>query len=174
MTRLLRSQRELNRGTEKPVATAEHTSEDIPSAVRVVRHVSPQVAAALLSKPGPRLDSRQSEMVDNLKRNCPGFATMRHLVLSFRSILCGGKASSLKHWVEKAEATGIEPLSRFVLRLEQDWSAVENAVEQVWSNGPAEGHINVCPAKAGVFSGSQPHQNKSQSSVAWIAGRKGN
>jgi hypothetical protein len=34
--------------------------------------------------------------------------------------------------------------------------------------------INVCPAKAGVFSGSQPHQNKSQSSVAWIAGRKGN
>jgi imidazolonepropionase-like amidohydrolase len=34
--------------------------------------------------------------------------------------------------------------------------------------------INVCPAKAGVFSGSQPHQNKSQSSVAWIAGREGN
>jgi hypothetical protein len=34
--------------------------------------------------------------------------------------------------------------------------------------------INVCPAKAGVFSGSQPHQNKSQSSVAWMAGRKGN
>jgi len=32
--------------------------------------------------------------------------------------------------------------------------------------------ISVCPAKAGVFSGSQPHQNKSQSSVAWIAGRK--
>jgi len=34
--------------------------------------------------------------------------------------------------------------------------------------------VNVCPAKAGVFSGSQPHQNKSQSSVAWIAGREGN
>ena len=33
---------------------------------------------------------------------------------------------------------------------------------------------NVCPAKAGVFSGSQPHQNKSRSSVAWIAGREGN
>ena len=32
--------------------------------------------------------------------------------------------------------------------------------------------VNVCPAKAGVFSGSQPHPNKSQSSVAWIAGRK--
>jgi hypothetical protein len=30
--------------------------------------------------------------------------------------------------------------------------------------------INGGPAKAGVFSGSQPHQNKSQSSVARIAG----
>ena len=33
---------------------------------------------------------------------------------------------------------------------------------------------SVCPAKAGVFSGSQPHQDKSQSSVAWIARREGN
>jgi hypothetical protein len=32
--------------------------------------------------------------------------------------------------------------------------------------------MGVCPAKAGVFSGSQPHQDKSQSSVAWIVGRK--
>src|SRR5580658_672866 len=31
---------------------------------------------------------------------------------------------------------------------------------------------SVCPAKAGVFSGSQPHQDKSQSPVAWIVGRK--
>ena len=38
----------------------------------------------------------------------------------------------------------------------------------------AKMRVNVCPAKAGVFSGSQPHQNKSQSSVAWIAGREGN
>ena len=34
--------------------------------------------------------------------------------------------------------------------------------------------ISVCPAKACVFSGSQPHHDKSQSSVAWIAGREGN
>jgi len=29
-------------------------------------------------------------------------------------------------------------------------------------------------SEAGVFSGSQPHQSKSQSSVAWIAGRERN
>ena len=32
--------------------------------------------------------------------------------------------------------------------------------------------ISVCPAKAGVFSGSQPHQNKSQSSVASVVRQK--
>jgi hypothetical protein len=41
-------------------------------------------------------------------------------------------------------------------------------------NTRARRATSACPAKAGVFSGSQPHQNKSQSSVAWIAGRKGN
>jgi transposase len=67
---------------------------------------------------------------------------MRHLVLSFRSLLCRGKAASLKRWLEQTEAAGIEAISRFVRQLKKDWAAVENAVKQVWSNGPAEGHIN--------------------------------
>jgi transposase len=107
-----------------------------------VRHVSPRVAAALLSKPKPQLNSKQSEMVEILKRRCPGFATMRHLVLSFRGILCNGKVSSLRDWVKKAEAAGIGVISAFVGQLKRDMAAVENAVEQVWSNGPVEGHIN--------------------------------
>jgi hypothetical protein len=95
-----------------------------------VRHVSPGTAVALLSKPKPELDDRQSEMVAILKRRCPGFATMRHLVLSFRSILRGGSVSSLRRWAAKAEASGIEVIVRFVRQLKKDWNAVENAVEQ--------------------------------------------
>ena len=41
---------------------------------------------------------------------------MRHLVLSFRSILYRGKAASLKRCLEQAEAAGIEAISRFVQR----------------------------------------------------------
>jgi transposase len=106
-----------------------------------MRHVSPQQAAALLSKPTPMLNERQSKIVEFLKR-IPDFATMRHLVLSFRSILCGGKVSSLKHWIEEVEAAGIESMSRFVRQLKKDQAAVEHAVEQVWNSGPVEGHIN--------------------------------
>ena len=63
-----------------------------------MRHVSPQEAAALLSKPRAMLNERQSKIVEVLKRT-PDFATMRHLVLSFRSILRRGKLSSLKRWL---------------------------------------------------------------------------
>jgi transposase len=107
-----------------------------------MRHISPRAAVVLMSKPKPQLNAKQSEIVEFLKRRCPGFATMRHLVLSFRSIVCGGKASSLKRWAEKAEAAGLGAIRRFVRQLKRDWAAAENAVKQVWSNGPVEGHIN--------------------------------
>jgi len=107
-----------------------------------VRHISTRAAVVLLSKPKPQLNDKQKEMVTILKRRCPGFGTMRHLVLSFRSILCRGKVPSLRRWATKAEASGIETMARFVRQLRKDWAAVENAVEQVWSNGPTEGHIN--------------------------------
>ena len=106
-----------------------------------MRHVSPQEAAALLSKPKPMLSERQRKIVEFLKQTAD-FATMRHLVLSFRSILLGGQVASLKRWIEKAEATGIEGMRRFVRQLKKDMEAVENAVKEVWSNGPVEGHIN--------------------------------
>jgi transposase len=107
-----------------------------------VRHISPRVAVALLSKAKPQLNEKQREMVAILKRRCPGFATMRHLVLSFRGILCNGKVTSLRNWMKKAEETGIGVIHEFVRQLKRDMAAVENAVEQVWSNGPVEGHIN--------------------------------
>ena len=128
------------RAARGAVSRASRPSETIhPGAIR---GISPRVAVVLLSKPKPELNGKQSEMVAILKRRCPGFAAMRHLVLSFRSILRGGKVSSLRHWAAKAEASGIEVIVRFVRQLKKDWKAVENAVEQVWSNGPTEGHIN--------------------------------
>jgi len=45
---------------------------------------------------------------------------------------------------EDEEGRRVRPLQNaaFVRRLKQDQSAVEAAVEQSWSNGPVEGHIN--------------------------------
>jgi transposase len=139
---LLAPWREQQRGAEKAVsASACRLAESTVPPVSPMRNVSPQEAAAALSKPKAMLSERQSKIVDYLKRT-PDFAKMRHLVLSFRSILCKGKVSSMKRWIEEAEAARIAAMNKFVRRLKQDREALENAVEYVWSNGPVEGHIN--------------------------------
>jgi transposase len=106
------------------------------------RRVSPQVAAALLGKIGSELTLRQREIVDRFKQHCPGYAVMRKLVLSFRTILRVGKLATLHGWMERALKTGIHALQRFVRTLKQDMGAVEAAVTERWSNGPVEGHVN--------------------------------
>jgi transposase len=106
------------------------------------RQVSPQVAAALLSKFRTEFTSQQADIVDAFKQQCPGFAVMRKLVLNFRSLLRGGKLAALRRWMKRAQKTGIHALTRFVRTLQQDLGAVEAAITEPWSNGPVEGHIN--------------------------------
>jgi hypothetical protein len=132
---------------DTPIDTAATASEapvvcDELIATVPVRHISPQIAAALLSQPRPLLTARQAATVDALKGQCPGFTTMRRLVLSFRTILRVGTVATLHDWMARAAATDILPLQRFVRTLQQDLGAVEGAVTQPWSNGPVEGHIN--------------------------------
>jgi transposase len=102
------------------------------------RQISPQVAAALLSRPRPELTAQQEEIVDQLKEQGSGFTVMRKLFFSFRSILCRGKVGSLRRWLKEARKTGIHPLERFVRTVKQDLAAVTER----WSNGPVERQIN--------------------------------
>jgi transposase len=106
------------------------------------RQISPQVAAALLAKPRPKLTSQQGEIVDQLKKNCPGFAAMRTMALSFQGILQNGTVKTLHGWLEQATASGLHSLKQFARTLKQDLLAVEAAILQKWSNGPVEGHVN--------------------------------
>jgi transposase len=141
LLRFLQPWREEKRAAKRTEVAATQSTEGICSSVSAMRHVSPQEAAAALSKPRPMLNKRQSKIIEFLKRT-PDFAMMRHLVLSFRSILRNGTVSSLKRWIEEAEAAGIASISKFVRQLKRDRDAAENAVKHRWSNGPVEGHIN--------------------------------
>jgi transposase len=114
----------------------------MPVLAAPVRHVSPQVAAALLSQPRRLLSARQAQTLDVLKQRCPDFTAMRRLVLSFRTILRVGKVATLHRWLTRAHATNIHALQRFVRTVRQDVTAVEGAVTEPWSNGPVEGQIN--------------------------------
>ena len=106
------------------------------------RQISPQVAAALLGKLRSTMTAEQGGIVDALKKECPGYAVMRSLVMGFRTILRTGKIETLHDWMNRATDSGIYGMQRFVRTLKQDQSAVEAAVEETWSNGPVEGHIS--------------------------------
>ena len=133
----------------QPKAETERAISALPEATQLEvttptgsRQLSPQVAAALLSKVRTELTSHQAQIVDTLQQQCPGFAEMRKLVLGFRTILRAGKPATLHRWMEQARKTDIHSLVRFVRTLKQDLQAVESAVSTPWSNGPVEGHIN--------------------------------
>ncbi len=85
------------------------------------------MAAVLLSKFRTDLNAQQEELVDAFKQQCPGFAVMRELVLSFRSLFRLGKLAALRLWMERAQKTGIHAMTCFVRTLKQDLSAVEAA-----------------------------------------------
>jgi transposase len=95
------------------------------------------------AQPRALLTERQVEIVDALKRHCPGFTTMQRLTLSFRTILRVGKVPTLHRWMANATATEINVLQRFVQKLRQDLEAVEGAVTERWSNGPSKGTSTV-------------------------------
>jgi hypothetical protein len=72
------------------------------------RQLSTQVAAALLSKVRAELTSQQAQIVNILKRQCPGFAVMRKLVFGFRAILRGGKVTTcIAGWSRRARRVSI-------------------------------------------------------------------
>jgi transposase len=119
---------------------------DAPVASIFTRHVSPQIAAALLGQRRARLTAHQAETVDALKAHCPGSTTMRQLMLSFRTILRVGKVASLRRWMTRARATGIEPLQRFLRTLQQDQRGGRRrprTVEQRARGGPHQSPQNV-------------------------------
>ena len=70
----------------------------------ICRQISPLV---LLGKLRSQMTGEQGNTVDALKKACPGYAVMRSLVMSFRTILRTGKVKTLRAWMKKADASGI-------------------------------------------------------------------
>jgi hypothetical protein len=88
-------------------------------------------------------DHRATEHRGCLEESIPWIRGVRSLVMSFRTTLRTGKIKTLHGWMNKASASGIYKMQRFVRTLKQDQSAVDAAVEQSWSNGPVKGQINL-------------------------------
>jgi hypothetical protein len=115
---------------------------DSNSSSLIRRQISPPGGDGVARQaPGPD-DRRAREYRGCPEESLPRICGDAQPGMSFRTILRTGKIKTLHAWMKKADASGLYRMQRFVRRLKQDQSAVEAAVEQSWSNGPVEGHIN--------------------------------
>ena len=64
------------------------------------------------------------------------------MVWEFKDIFKYKKMDELPHWIEKTKKLNIREMNRFILGLERDWEAIQNAIIYDYNNGLAEGSIN--------------------------------
>ena len=63
-------------------------------------------------------------------------------MLTFKSIFKTKDTDQLSHWVEKTKQLNIREMNSFILGLERDFEAIQNAIIYDYNNGLAEGSVN--------------------------------
>jgi transposase len=76
-----------------------------------------------------------------LCEHSPEITLASQLVRGFATLVREQQPAALDPWLAQAESSGLRELRRFALGLRQDYAAVRAALEEPWSQGPTEGHI---------------------------------
>jgi hypothetical protein len=96
---------------------------------------------AVIAKPAERTEQEQTQ-VARLRAIGAEVVEAVGLVEAFAAPVRKHGGMTLREWLENARSGASAELRRFAEGLERDQAAVQAAVEERWSNGPVEGHIN--------------------------------
>jgi len=90
-----------------------------------------------------KLDERDRELAQRLRRGNTPIKDAVALVTQFIKIVRDRSPRSLSRWVRRANQPQVaQELQRFARGIKSDYKAVRAAVTLPWSNGPTEGHVN--------------------------------
>ena len=98
------------------------------------------VAAFVLRRPEPRTDEQRAYL-RQLGTEAPAIATAVDVAEDFLAMLRRREGERLEAWLERAEASGIDELTRFAGKLRTDGDAVQAGLTLRWSNGQTEGQV---------------------------------
>lgn len=96
----------------------------------------------LLFHPLELSTSITKEQFEKVCQQYPIVRTIYHLVWEFKDIFKYKKMDELPHWIEKTKKLNIREMNHFILGLERDLEAIQNAIIYDYNNGLAEGSIN--------------------------------
>ncbi|MBE1554059.1 hypothetical protein H4683_001134 [Filibacter limicola] len=72
----------------------------------------------------------------------PKIKELDELVQNFRNLFTEKRSGKLVDWLEKYEEIDSLFIQAFIRGVQQDRSAVVLSIQEPWSNGPVEGHVN--------------------------------
>ena len=96
---------------------------------------------AVIIKPAARTEKQQTQ-VARLREMNAEVAEAVGLVEGFAALIRKQGGTTLKDWQAKARTGATIELRRFAEGLSRDQAAVQAALDERWSNGPVEGHVN--------------------------------
>jgi transposase len=96
---------------------------------------------AVIVRPDERTE-KQGTQVARLRESDVRVAEAVDLVEGFAALVRKQSGRTLTDWQEKARIGVSVELRRFAEGLGRDQAAVEAALQEPWSNGPVEGHVN--------------------------------
>lgn len=85
-----------------------------------------------------RIDQLHPELLETY----PKIKELDKLVQTFRYLFVEKRTDKLADWLEEYEQTESPFLQAFIRGIQQDIRAVTLSIQELWSNGPVEGHIN--------------------------------
>jgi len=108
----------------------------------VPAHPAPRAVVWWLLGARETLTEEQVAFLERLKAGCPQIELAETLAREFFTMVRQRAAGRLAEWIERARASGIEPLKAFGAGLRRDWEAVVAGLTLEWSSGPVEGQVN--------------------------------
>jgi transposase len=97
--------------------------------------------AWLLFRPHDELAEEEKQLVDVLLQDAK-LAEFRQRAHEFLQIVRDGLCEQWLLWLESSCESAVKELNNFAMALRKDASAIYEAIQQSWSNGATEGHVN--------------------------------
>lgn len=82
------------------------------------------------------------EQFEKVCQQYPIVQTIYQAVWEFKDIFKNKVVNQLTHWIEKIKKLNIREINSFILGVERDFEAVQNAIIYDYNNGLAEGNVN--------------------------------
>jgi transposase len=116
--------------------------DDLPPPPHLAHRLSPTRASWLCVSKPEKLDEKQRQQVEHLRKGHRDLDCAYQLSQTFVLMLAERRDKDLDAWLLQAEHSGIAELKSFAQGLRRDYAAVRAAFSSRWSNGQVEAQVN--------------------------------